>query len=108
MYDEDGAIGTEIIIASTAARQIGACLAASCPANTFTPVTFDLINYQSSLPKTSLSFVTAQRQGGPTRFIWRSTLSYNQSTPVSQFSFTDTLGNFIVGSSISIYGIKKA
>ena len=108
MYDEDGAIGAEMSFGSSTSQQFGSVLASSTPANTFTAVTVDLINYQSTTKKTYLSFSTGQRQGGPTRNIWRNTHGYDQTTPISQVSFIDTAGNFIVGSSISIYGIKKA
>jgi hypothetical protein len=108
MYDEDGAVGAEMGFGNGTSQQFGSVLSSSTPANTFTAVTVDLINYQSSDRKTYLSFSTGQRQGGPTRNIWRNTHGYNQTTPISQLSFVDTAGNFIVGSSISIYGIKKA
>jgi hypothetical protein len=109
MYDEDGAIGAEMGFGNGTSQQFGAVLASSTPANTFTAVTVDLINYQSNTTKTYLTFSTGQRQGGPTRNIWRNTHGYNQTTPISQLSFIDTSGGaFIIGSSISIYGIKKA
>jgi hypothetical protein len=108
MYDEDSAIGTEVIKGGGTSSQMGAVIAASCPANTFSATTVDLLDYQSSLSKTYLNFTTSQRQGGPTRYIWRSAHNYNQTAPISQFSFTDTNGSFVAGSSISIYGIKKA
>jgi hypothetical protein len=110
MYDEDGALGTEVVLFGVGgtARQFAAVMAASTPANTFSSVTVDLINYQSSIAKTFSIWCSGQRQGGATRIIWRNTHGYNQTTPVTQFSFVDVNGNFIAGSTVSIYGIKKA
>jgi hypothetical protein len=110
IYDEDGGIGAELSFGGGSSQQFGAVMASQTPANTFTAVTVDLINYQSTTTKTYLSFSTGQRQGGATRNIWRNTHGYNQTTPISQLSFIDMSsgGAFIIGSSISIYGIKKA
>lgn len=108
MYDEDGGIGTELSFGGGSSQQFVAVMASLTPANTFTAVTVDLVNYQSAQRKTYSSFASGQRQGGPTRYIWRNSHGYNQTTAISQLSFIDGSSTFVIGSSISIYGIKKA
>ena len=108
-YDEDGALGSEVARGTSSSRQFGAMPAATSASGFFATGVIDLINYSSSAVKSFNTFLSFQRTGGPTRYIWN---QYNNWTGTSAIN-TVTIGsnnsaNIFTGSSISVYGIKKA
>jgi len=108
-YDEDGGVGAEVARGTASSRQFGGIPAASMASNLFGTGVVDLPNYSSSAQKsfnTSLSF---QRTGGPTRYIWNNIMSWTGTSAISTVTFgTNNGSNYVAGSSVSVYGIKKA
>ena len=108
-YDEDGAQGSEVARGTASSRQMGAVPAASSPANQFGNGIIDLINYTSSAVKSFNTYLSYQRTGGPTRYIWSNYMNWTGTSVISTVTLgTNNSSNYIAGSSISVYGIKKA
>jgi hypothetical protein len=109
LYNEDGANSQETQrIGSSTGKQIGGLPAANLASSLFNQATVDLLNYSSNAKKIFYSYHSTQRTGGSTRNIWRTAGVWDNTSPITQFTFVGFNGNLEAGSAISIYGIKKA
>jgi len=109
-YNEDGGLGSEIARATSSSQQMGAVLAGSIPVTTqFSNGIVDLINVSSSARKSFNTYQSGQRTGGATRNIWSNYMNWTGTAAISTVTFQVATGpNFAIGSSVSVYGIKKA
>lgn len=108
-YDEDGAVGSEISQGTSSSFQIGAFPGTSMASLLFTTGVVDLINYGSSARKSYNSFNAWQRTGGPTRYIWNQYGNWTGTAAITTVNFTSAnAAQVAAGSSVSVYGIKKA
>lgn len=109
IYDEGGAIGGERQpVGNSSSAQIGGIAAQNLSSSYFTNVLVNLQNYANSLKKTMDTVTSIQAQGASTRYIWRNAMVFDSTNVISNISFVDTTATVDIGSTISIYGIKKA
>jgi len=109
LYNEDGANSKEIqAIGSSTGKQIGGVPTALLANELFSQTTVDLLNYLSNAKKIFYSYHSVQRTGGATRNIWRTAGVWDSTAPITSFTLRNFNNNFVAGSAVSIYGIKKA
>ena len=107
-YDENGGTGSEISKGTGTSQQLGAIPAATTNAALFSNGVFDLVNYLSSARKSFMTYTAMQITGGPTRYIWSNFMDYTSTSAISSFTFGTYNSSYVSGSSVSVYGIKKA
>ena len=107
-YDESGTLGSEISQGTSSSQQIGAIPAANLVGSLFNVGLIDLINYASSARKSYNTFTSMQRTGGPARYIWNQYNNWTGTATISTVVFLASFGSIAAGSSVSVYGIKKA
>lgn len=108
-YDEDGALGSEVGRGNGTSQQWGGVMAASIPSGIFSNGVIDLINYTSNAVKSFNTYQSGQRTGGATRNIWSNYMNWTGTATITTVTLIfPSSSNFIAGSSVSVYGIKKA
>lgn len=108
-YDEGGAVGSEISKGTSTSQQLGGIPAANLTSGLFSNGVIDLINYASSARKSYNTYTATQITGGPSRYIWNQYNNWTGTATISTVVFKPNTGNtFAIGSSVSVYGIKKA
>ncbi len=90
----------------TLARFIGGTNGSGTTANTFTSVDVYIPNYRSSVAK-SYSANNANENNTTEAFQTIIAGLWNDTAPITSLTVTPQLGNFVEGSSASLYGIRK-
>jgi hypothetical protein len=107
IYDEGGTIGGE---GKFNGNQFGVAPSANANSNVFNCGTMYIPNYSDTQTKILYNYSQFNNGGGTsTRYMWRSFLTWNSSSALTTVKITSAnAANYIAGSEISIYGIKKA
>lgn len=79
---------------------------ANSTANTFSNTEIYIYNYTESAAKT-MSVLSASENNGQSAQIRVQGWKWNSTTSISAFKLNATSGNFIVGTTVSVYGIAK-
>ena len=106
LYDENGAIGGET---NYNGPQFGVAPAANAVSNVYLCGTIYIPNYAGSGRKIIRGFSQFTNPGTATRYMWQTMLNWSGTSPITtvRISSADS-ANYIVGSEITLYGIKKA
>ena len=108
-YDESGTLGSELIFGGSMGAQFGGIPAVNANAMLFANSIVDLPQYTSTNRKVITLYNSFQITGGPTRYIWHTNLNWTGTAPLTTVSIVSgSASSLVAGSSISIYGIKKA
>jgi hypothetical protein len=107
-YDEGGATGSEISKGTSTSQQLGTIPAATTNSALFNNGVIDLVNYLSSSRKAFMTYTAFQITGGATRYIWSNFMDYTSTSTITSATFGLFNSSFVAGSSVSVYGIKKA